>query len=169
MKLRNILLAGYYSRSSVYPLCMQTPFGLHGSLYPQRWRARWRTNPFIWMACYASLHLPQDWDSVLTNSWLMSSCEGEPKKEDWLILDVILKKICWLTLVFILFRGRRWTDFCCVCLSLLSRFPSRCMWISLISLSALYIWVYATKRTGSICEPVCSFACLFILDCCSVK
>lgn len=29
-------------------------------IYPEVFLARWRTNPFICMACYTSLHLPQD-------------------------------------------------------------------------------------------------------------
>lgn len=51
------------------------------SLSPEVFLARWRTNPFICMACYTSHHLPQDWDCVLPNSWLMSGREVVPTRE----------------------------------------------------------------------------------------
>lgn len=50
-------------------------------LSPEVFPARWRTNPFICMACYTGHHLPQDWDCVLPNSWLMSGCEVVPTRQ----------------------------------------------------------------------------------------
>lgn len=50
-------------------------------LSPKVFMARWRTNPFICMPCYTSLHLPQDWDCVRTNSWLMSCRAAVPRRD----------------------------------------------------------------------------------------
>lgn len=50
-------------------------------LSPKVFPSRWWTNPFICMARYTSLHLPQDWDCVRTNSWLMSCLEAAPTRK----------------------------------------------------------------------------------------
>lgn len=65
----------------VVPLHSETIWSQWLSISPEVFLARWRTNPFICMACYTSLHLPQDWDCVLPNSWLMSYCEAVPARE----------------------------------------------------------------------------------------
>lgn len=49
--------------------------------FPKVFPSRWWTNPFICMARYTSLHLPQDWDCVRTNSWLMSCLEAVPTRK----------------------------------------------------------------------------------------
>lgn len=57
---------------------------LHAKTFCCPWSmflARWRTNPFICMARYTSLHLLQDWDCVWINSWLMSCHEAVPTGE----------------------------------------------------------------------------------------
>lgn len=50
-------------------------------LSPEVFLARWRTKPFICVARYTSLHLPQDWDCVRINSWFTSCREAVPTRK----------------------------------------------------------------------------------------